>query len=183
MQQQLARLPWLALCACLLWPAMASEAQVSNQTDLVLAQYLRQDCGSGDANPSIALDRVVELGDRVVPALLTVLRQGPGAEIRNQFQQQTTVDFRRLTETIRSGVLEGLEPEVVEAAKGLTLEQYLTTRLGGLVAGYQERALNALERLNTTAAVAGLRALSNEASLDEPLRQWIGESLDRMQDR
>ncbi len=142
----------------------------------VIAVYLLQDCGTGDANPSLWLDRVVAFGPDATPPLLRALREGPAAEERSKLERAAADDFRRLRGYLEEGGLRGLEEQDVrEAALALDEKTYTGMRVRGFVQSYRERALNALLRLDDPSVRKELEDYLGRA--DEEIRRWLEEAL------
>lgn len=149
----------------------------------VVRTYLLQDCGTGDRNPAIWLERLVAFGAEAVPLLSDALKSGPPPEERAALERDAAADFRRLQTHLKQGGLSDLkETEVRRAAERLDEATYVAMRLRSFVRGYQERAINALAALRRPEAISALREAAADPKLAE-LKETIAEALKRLEDK
>lgn len=171
-----------ALAAALPLAVLFAQPQVSLKEALRI--YLLEDCGTGERNPRLSLDRVVAFGAEAVPLLTVAVKEGPDANERAQLERDAIADFRRLRAHLKEGGLrEVREPDVRASAELLDEKTYVAMRQRSFVSGYQERAVNALVALGKPEAVAALRELAADPKLSNDLKEAVAEALTRLGSR
>lgn len=160
--------------------AAAQTAPELVSLDAALAQYLAEDCGSGEPDPRAVLTAVLRFGNDAVPSLLRVVAEGPETEIVEAAERDARGDFAASRKFLADGGLEGLEDgNVREMAQGMSEETYVAQRVRGLDAAYRQRALNALVELRSPSAIEQLAEIGQTTD-DEALRAWIGEAVAKL---
>lgn len=174
----------IALMLAAALPLAVAFAQPQLSLKEALRIYLLQDCGTGERNPRLSLDRVVAFGATAVPLLRVAVQEGPDANERAQLERDAIADFQRLRVHLKEGGLRDVrEPDVRSSAERLDEKTYVAMRLRGFVAGYQERAVNALVALEKPEAVAALREMAADPKLSAELKQAVEEALARVVSR
>ena len=181
MQNLTQRTAFVLACA-LLCAAHGGSAQQAPTIPMdPIAVYLMQDCGTGEADASLPLERVVTLGEAAVGRLVTALRQGPDAELLQKLERQAAEDYKRLADFVSGGGLANLvEAEVAEAARQIQEADYVAARLQSLDIGHREHALHALERIGGPRVRKALQETAAQAEIDPRLRRWVLAALDRL---
>ena len=140
----------------------------------VIRIYLMQDCATGEAQPADLFQRVIALGETAVPVLIDAVRIGPPPDVRRAVEQDATSDFKRQREFLDRGGLQQLGNEAVaQKARELDEPSYVAMRVRSVVRGHQERALNALVEIRSSASADVLEKTAAEPGIDEDLRPAI----------
>jgi hypothetical protein len=141
----------------------------------IVESYLRQDCGTGERKPSIAV--VAALRERAIPALQSAVEEGPPAEQREALLATARTDCARLKAYVAEGGLRGLRnPDVVKAAGELDEEACVAMRVDGFDRAWRERGINGLAAIGGRRATTALDALAHSTHLAPELRERAAQA-------
>lgn len=147
----------------------------------VIQIYLMQDCGTGEENPAYYLESVISFGEKAVPLLIETVRNGPSKEQREEMRRVAEEDYGEMQQYLKEGGLEGLESsEVARDARELDRETYVAMQMRSYVRKFQERALNALKKMDSPGIIEDLEEIYQDMDSENEFREILKEALDTM---